>query len=939
MPQCYVSSCSNYYGKTRGNSKIIYHMIPTDTELLSKWIKVCRTGKEPPPPHARVCSEHFSENCYQRDLQHELLGLPLRRKLKFGAIPDLNLPSKNVKHKKQVLKDVDCQNQVEIRKTKGKKITNTKNYENISSNVDTKQKESLLKKLKEQVSFLEGINIEAVAVTTKNDIPKHTGKFKKKERMVILRKVSNDKNDTVNDVVTIPVDTDKTESANNSTGNYTKRKYKSEGNSDETNTKKLKSKYQTKENIQSDDTSEVVDNRKHIDKIPKLKKIKEENINKIRRPMRSSIRIAKKKSIESLSDSFTEKINNMKECNKGERFTDKLKFMAKLELKHEKNNHEVIDLDKFFEEIADKDLSNLSLNKMQIMENVVEGCNVQPSSPGHAEERDQDVKIKSESVIEETDNKPITDNDTDNKDIEDNRGKSKSDNISNGVKEEPDSSDIHDDNYSNSSSPTADNNKRKSETEEYPIKKLRSEIQENFHSRDKIINDFIEMADCNNFDQINSFSEQLLAEIKTLNEFAKEKEREWNNIIHLKKLKEELLLRMQRKKQVLMLSEKTDYAEQLSESQNGNIDERLRTLPQSVLRSNYPNSKTYSTNSSPNGNLYKQKLNVPKTQNNIDLMSSVDKQGKKLTLDVQSIIADYRQRHPETVPRRGRRIRCSPNDSNKLSNSIMNFSSMALGSGAQVRQGDVNNDLGILLNSINMSRHETANKLPITETANLQDTVSFKDMLLQFAKLSQNERNELIQNAIKPPPPYPEVTVHPVPTSTPPPTNSLLHGILTKSPTKQNSKSSFSPTLARLLTAPERNSSAMAISTPISNSTVHPSNMSISEILSTSKACNEITITPVDTQYDSTATKGKSMEEDETEDSADRLVIDENNDTDSKKQNNSDNNSDGGDEVPLCQGCNQKSAQFVCAGCGNQWYCSRDCQVSAWDEHSEVCSG
>lgn len=52
-------------------------------------------------------------------------------------------------------------------------------------------------------------------------------------------------------------------------------------------------------------------------------------------------------------------------------------------------------------------------------------------------------------------------------------------------------------------------------------------------------------------------------------------------------------------------------------------------------------------------------------------------------------------------------------------------------------------------------------------------------MLLQLAKLSQTEENELLQNAIKPPPPYPEVTVHPV-ASTTPLQNSLLHGILTK---------------------------------------------------------------------------------------------------------------------------------------------------------------
>uniref|UniRef100_A0A6P7H859 Uncharacterized protein LOC114345506 n=1 Tax=Diabrotica virgifera virgifera TaxID=50390 RepID=A0A6P7H859_DIAVI len=458
-----------------------------------------------------------------------------------------------------------------------------------------------------------------------------------------------------------------------------------------------------------------------------------------------------------------------------------------------------------------------SLNKMQIMESVVEGCNVQPSSPGHAEERDQEVINKNDSSLDEPDKKPPSDNENESQQIkEDFQDKNKLETVSNGVKDEPDSSEIQDDNYSNNSSPNAENNKRKSETEEYPVKRLRAEIQDNFQSRDKILNDF-------------------------LNEFAKEKEREWNNIIHLKKLKEELLLRMQRKKQVLIINEKTDYSEMLSESQNGSIEETIRNnLPQSILKSNLTGtSKPYMPSSGANGNIIRQKSLLTKPpQNNLDLNGAIDKQGKRLTLDVQSIIADYRQRHPETVPRRGRRIRHG--EGGKFGNSIINFSSMALGSGSQVRQGDVSSDLGLLLNSINMSKQEALSKLQNADSTgtNPQDTVSFKDMLLQFAKLSQTERNELIQNAIKPPPPYPEVTVHPVPTSTPPPTNSLLHGILTKSPTKQNTKTSFSPTLARLLTAPERSAmsnQSIASSTLMSSNAAHPSNMSISEILSTSK--------------------------------------------------------------------------------------------------------
>lgn len=69
------------------------------------------------------------------------------------------------------------------------------------------------------------------------------------------------------------------------------------------------------------------------------------------------------------------------------------------------------------------------------------------------------------------------------------------------------------------------------------------------------MNDFVELSDCNNLDQIQTYSDQLLSEIRTLNEMAKEKEREWNQLLHLKKLKEELLIRLQRKRQVMTINE------------------------------------------------------------------------------------------------------------------------------------------------------------------------------------------------------------------------------------------------------------------------------------------------------------------------------------------------------------------------------------------------
>lgn len=93
MPQCFVSSCNNYHKKTRDNPSIIYHSFPVSPTRAQKWLEVCRhKNKKFNPNFARICSEHFSSGCYKRDLQHELLGLPLRKKLKPDAVPDINLP-------------------------------------------------------------------------------------------------------------------------------------------------------------------------------------------------------------------------------------------------------------------------------------------------------------------------------------------------------------------------------------------------------------------------------------------------------------------------------------------------------------------------------------------------------------------------------------------------------------------------------------------------------------------------------------------------------------------------------------------------------------------------------------------------------------------------------------------------------------------------------
>ena len=46
--------------------------------------------KNPPiTQHSRICSEHFTEDCYERDLKSELLGTKIKYNLKEDAVPTI----------------------------------------------------------------------------------------------------------------------------------------------------------------------------------------------------------------------------------------------------------------------------------------------------------------------------------------------------------------------------------------------------------------------------------------------------------------------------------------------------------------------------------------------------------------------------------------------------------------------------------------------------------------------------------------------------------------------------------------------------------------------------------------------------------------------------------------------------------------------------------
>ncbi|XP_041978857.1 uncharacterized protein LOC121732897 [Aricia agestis] len=534
---------------------------------------------------------------------------------------------------------------------------------------------------------------------------------------------------------------------------------------------------------------------------------------------------------------------------------------------------------------------------------------------------------------------------------------------------------------------------------ESPLKKLCQEVEKTFPQHDSMVSDYIQTATKNNVDEIQRHTEQLLSEIQTLRELAQKKEHEWNNILHLKKVKEEILLRLLRRKQVISFeksadvngAERTDPFDYLNQAKNLAIDKSdeisglvikppgpvMNPMMQPQVMPVTSHFNPLSGLPPPYDKAHMQGMPKPvfpqmmmpgpmpgfPRDMNGQLPTSfglpMGRQGP--TKDVKSIIADYRQRNPDITPRRGRRMK-----------SMVNPSMMNTPRPIAPKMDNMNNlgNINMLFNNLDMNQKAMLERLQQIQAGGLPNGLSFKDVLVQFANMQQNnssmipnrppetmtnrpehhirperperrrpdrqeehnipikqvERMASSSPRLPPPPPYPEISLLPVTTGQETPSqsqqNSLLHGILTKQapPAPQ----SCSPTLAKLLTSPERKQSA-----PLT--------------FGQAKSCGEITITPVQpAQPEPQPEKPEVVHLEEEESGASeesggsgggganagvgagggRLVIDE-----------------GGDDAPTCQGCRARTAKFVCAGCANQWYCSRDCQVAAWDDHSEMCSG
>jgi len=86
MVHCCVPGCINHSSKT---SNISYHRIPNDKGLQKAWLARIRRDNLP-LQNCYVCSEHFTDDCFETDLKAQLMPeLKVKRRLKRDAIPSV----------------------------------------------------------------------------------------------------------------------------------------------------------------------------------------------------------------------------------------------------------------------------------------------------------------------------------------------------------------------------------------------------------------------------------------------------------------------------------------------------------------------------------------------------------------------------------------------------------------------------------------------------------------------------------------------------------------------------------------------------------------------------------------------------------------------------------------------------------------------------------
>lgn len=138
-----------------------------------------------------------------------------------------------------------------------------------------------------------------------------------------------------------------------------------------------------------------------------------------------------------------------------------------------------------------------------------------------------------------------------------------------------------------------------------PSKRIHAELEDVAGSYDPHLLDYIDKASCSNDDELQRNLAQLEADLITLDDLAKAKENEWNQIVHMKKIKEEVILRLKRRRTIMAIRASKiggDEAEfSILDTQSPSLSKRItKELQQSILLHNNNNNNNSTMNSSLN---------------------------------------------------------------------------------------------------------------------------------------------------------------------------------------------------------------------------------------------------------------------------------------------------------------------------------------------------
>lgn len=90
--RCAVYGCNSNNQKREFKKPVRFYTFPKDNVNL--WVNACCRPNKFNAKNARICSRHFKDSDFERNLAYELLNyLPRKgRKLKPNAVPTLCLP-------------------------------------------------------------------------------------------------------------------------------------------------------------------------------------------------------------------------------------------------------------------------------------------------------------------------------------------------------------------------------------------------------------------------------------------------------------------------------------------------------------------------------------------------------------------------------------------------------------------------------------------------------------------------------------------------------------------------------------------------------------------------------------------------------------------------------------------------------------------------------